>query len=120
MAKGDLGAKILRLQKHQDVEIDGFKVRVRQMNAMRLFALRGALDGDPTDEAVAEALFFKLLKETPLFLPEVVSECCIDPESGEEAFTVDQAKTLPAGILVQLVQAAMATTQTAGAEEVKA
>lgn len=111
---GSLGKKILQATKHEDVEILGFKVRVRPMNALQMFSLRGMADVKNPEEALAQV--FAQDKE---FLTKLIADSCFDPENGEKAFDLADAALLPGDVFVKLLNTVMDLSKPPKAEEAK-
>lgn len=116
MAKGELGARILRQAKSKEVPIGDVIINVRQMTAMRLFTLQQSM---PEKEEEMSKAIIRLHKEDPNFISGIIVECCTDPVSGDPVFTLEQAHALPADLFTLLLQEIMLLSKAPEADDLK-
>lgn len=84
-----LGRRLLDKRRYKDIELGGGKVRVRAMNARLAIGFVSVLPEDAGElegKAVLEAL-----GKDPHLVAEIVHTTCFDPETGERAFTLQEA-----------------------------
>lgn len=119
MSRGALGKQILGAVRYEDVEVAGVKLRVRQLRALRMLVVQSLLPKG-SDKLSADALFAALHSADPALLPELIAESCTDPETGEPAFTSEDAAQLPGGAFLEILMAVMRTSGAPEAAELKA